>query len=96
MAASKNDFRNVSLQNLVDNPDCSEDDVAQWVRDNSDKFEDDSHPGEFSQEKANKLFTDLMNNNSAGSSPTSRPSRAARCSFTEEGEEPLKWRQASA
>ena len=66
MAASKNDFRNVSLQNLVDNPDCTEDDVAQWVRDNSDKFEDDSHPGEFSQDKANKLFTDLMNNNSAG------------------------------
>ena len=65
MAASKNDFRNVSLQNLVDN-DCSEDDVAQWVRDNSDKFEDDSHPGEFSQDKVNKLFADLMNNNSVG------------------------------
>lgn len=66
MAASKNDFRNVSLQNLVDNPDCTEDDVAQWVRDNSDKFEDDSHPGEFSQDKVNKLFADLMNNNAAG------------------------------
>ena len=66
MAASKNDFRNVSLQNLVDNPDCSEDDVAQWVRDNSDKFEDDSHPGEFSQDKVNKLFADLMNNNAVG------------------------------
>lgn len=66
MAASKNDFRNVSLQNLVDNPDCTEDDVAQWVRDNSDKFEDDSHPGEFSQDKVNKLFADLMNNNAVG------------------------------
>ena len=66
MAASKNDFRNVSLQNLVDNPDCTEDDVAQWVRDNSDKFEDDSNPGEFSQDKVNKLFADLLNNNAVG------------------------------
>ena len=66
MTTSKNDFRNVSLQNLVDNPDCSEDDVAQWVRDNSDKFEDDSHPGEFSQDKVNKLFGDLLNNNAVG------------------------------
>ena len=67
MTTSKNDFKNVSLQNLVDNPDCTEDDVAQWVRDNSDKFEDDSHPGEFSQDKVNKLFGDLLNNNGAGS-----------------------------
>ena len=66
MTTFKNDFRNVSLQNLVDNPDCSEDDVAQWVRDNSDKFEDDSHPGEFSQDKANRLFGDLLNNNAVG------------------------------
>ena len=66
MAASKNDFRNVSLQNLVDNPDCTEDDVAQWVQDNSDKFEDDSNPGEFSQDKVNKLFADLLNNNAVG------------------------------
>ena len=66
MATFQNDFRNVSLQNLVDNPDCSEDDVAQWVRDNSDKFEDESNPGEFSQDKVNKLFADLMNNNAVG------------------------------
>ena len=66
MAASKNDFRNVSLQNLVDNPECTEDDVAQWVQDNSDKFEDDSNPGEFSQDKVNKLFAELMNNNAVG------------------------------
>ncbi len=66
MAASKNDFRNVSLQNLVDNPDCTEDDAAQWVRDNSDKLEDDSNPGEFSQDKVNKLFADLLNNNAVG------------------------------
>lgn len=66
MATSKNEFKNVSLQSLVDNPDCSEDDIAQWVRDNSDKFEDDSNPGEFSQDKVNKLFADLMNNNAVG------------------------------
>ena len=68
MATSKNDFKNVSIQNLVDNPDCSEDDVAQWVRDNADKFEDDSHPGEFSQDKANKLFGEVIQNNALGSS----------------------------
>ena len=68
MATFQNDFRNVSIQNLVDNPDCTEDDVAQWVRDNSDKFEDDSHPGEFSQDKANKLFGDVIQNNALGSS----------------------------
>lgn len=62
-----NDFKNVSLQNLVDNPDCSEEDVAQWVRDNSNLFEDDSNPGEFSQDKANKLFGDVMQNNAFGS-----------------------------
>ncbi len=61
-----NDYKNVTLQNLVDNPDCTEDDVAQWVRDNSDKFEDDSNPGEFSQDKVNKLFADLLNNNAVG------------------------------
>ena len=68
MATFQNDFRNVSLQNLVDNPDCSEDDVAQWVRDNADKFEDDSHPGEFSQDKVNKLFGDVIQNNALDSS----------------------------
>lgn len=62
-----NDFRNVSLQNLVDNPDCSEEDVAQWVRDNEELFEDDSHPGEFSQDKANKLFGNLIQSNALGS-----------------------------
>ena len=60
MTTSKNNFKNVSLQSLVDNPDCSEDDVAQWVRDNSDKFEDDSHPGELSQDKVNKLFGERL------------------------------------
>ena len=66
MAASKNDFRNVSLQNLVDNPDCTEDDVAQWVQDNEELFVDESNPDEFSQEKVNKLFADLLNNNAVG------------------------------
>ena len=61
-----NDYKNVTLQNLVDNPDCTENDVAQWVQDNSDKFEDDSNPGEFSQDKVNKLFADLLNNNAVG------------------------------
>ncbi len=68
MTTFQNDYRNVSIQNLVDNPDCSEDDVAQWVRDNSDKFEDDSNPGEFSQDKVNKLFGDVIQNNALGSS----------------------------
>ena len=67
MAASKNDFKNVSLQNLVDNPDCTEDDVAQWVRANDNLFEDESNPGEFSQDKVNKLFGDVMQNNALGS-----------------------------
>lgn len=66
MAASKNDFRNVSLQNLVDNPDCTEDDVAQWVQDNEELFVDESNPDEFSQDKVNKLFADLLNNNAVG------------------------------
>ena len=66
MAASKNDFRNVSLQNLVDNPECTEDDVAQWVQDNEELFVDESNPDEFSQDKVNKLFADLLNNNAVG------------------------------
>ncbi|MBQ6616463.1 MAG: hypothetical protein IJH67_08855 [Thermoguttaceae bacterium] len=66
MAASKNDFRNVSLQNLVDNPDCTEDDVSQWVQDNEELFVDESNPDEFSQDKVNKLFADLLNNNAVG------------------------------
>ena len=66
MAASKNDFRNVSLQNLVDNPDCTEDDVAQWVQDNEELFVDESNPDDFSQDKVNKLFADLLNNNAVG------------------------------
>ncbi|MBR5162289.1 MAG: hypothetical protein IKW80_11720, partial [Thermoguttaceae bacterium] len=68
MTTSKNDFKNVSLQNLVDNPDCTEDDVAQWVRANDSLFEDESNPGEFSQDKVNKLFGDVMQNNALGSS----------------------------
>ena len=67
MTTSKNDFKNVSLQNLVDNPDCTEDDVAQWVRANDSLFEDESNPGEFSQDKVNKLFGDVMQNNALGS-----------------------------
>ena len=67
MTTFQNDFRNVSIQNLVDNPDCSEDDVAQWVRDNEELFVDDSNPDEFSQDKVNKLFGDLIQNNSGGS-----------------------------
>lgn len=66
MATFQNDFRNVSLQNLVDNPDCSEEDIAQWVRDNEELFVDDSQPGEFSQDKVNKLFADALNNNAFG------------------------------
>ncbi|MBQ3350875.1 MAG: hypothetical protein IJG38_10790 [Thermoguttaceae bacterium] len=66
MAASKNDFRNVSLQNLVDNPDCTDGDVAQWVQDNEELFVDESNPDEFSQDKVNKLFADLLNNNAVG------------------------------
>ncbi len=67
MTTSKNDFKNVSLQNLVDNPDCTEDDVAQWVRANDSLFEDESNPGEISQDKVNKLFEDVMQNNALGS-----------------------------
>ena len=63
---TENNFANISLQNLVDNPDCSEDDVARWVRDNADKFEDESNPGEFSPDKVNALFGDLLNNNALG------------------------------
>lgn len=63
-----NNYELVTLQNLVDNPNCSEEDVAQWVRNNNDKFEDESHPGEFSQDKVNKLFGDVIQNNAPGSS----------------------------
>ncbi|MBR0238073.1 MAG: hypothetical protein IJQ39_08285 [Thermoguttaceae bacterium] len=67
MTTFQNDFRNVSLQNLVDNPDCSEDDVAQWVRDNEELFVDDSNPDEFSQDKVNRFFGDAIQNTSGGS-----------------------------